>query len=151
MINLLVDCYGSDKVVVCGPTGMSALNVNGRTLHSTFKIDCNDLSKELSRNQHLSLESELDNIHMIIIDEKSMVSAELLYTIHSRLQKIKKCEEIFGGLHMLLIGDFGQLPPINSTSLLEAFGGNMRKEYNSSITLMLNTFKDFNYRFSLPK
>ena len=75
---------GSNPVLVCGPTGTSAKNIHGKTLHSTFKLPV----------QH---------------------GSEPTYKELSSLSAIKGKDDYFGGINVILIGDFHQLKPVRGT------------------------------------
>ena len=65
-------------VILCGPTGASACNINGKTIHSHFGLNPFNLSRDLSRTKQLQLKNELKRALIIIIDERSMISSEIL-------------------------------------------------------------------------
>ena len=107
---------GLDPVLVCGPTGMSARNIQGRTLHSVFKLPVQHGRepeyKELSNQSLQKLRSLYRSVHTILIDEISMVSSNTLTYVHRRLCTLKESTEFFGGLNIIVIGDFFQLKPV---------------------------------------
>lgn len=102
------------KVVVLSPTGISALNVQGQTIHSFFQFAPKLLvPKELfliRRLVHL-----LKAVEVIIIDEVSMVRADVLDAIDHSLRMHRNIHLPFGGVQMLFIGDLFQLPPVLSS------------------------------------
>lgn len=110
---LLQEC--TDKRVVVAPTGIAAINANGVTMHSFFQLpfhpflpDAPSMSSEVSdTNKEIIRELEL-----LIIDEVSMVRADMLDAIDYRLRKVRQNSEPFGGVQLLLIGDLFQLPPV---------------------------------------
>lgn len=96
--------------VILGYTGITALKARGKTIHSFFKfpprlIDNKDI--KILRDQQLV--KELDTI---LIDEASLVRADLLDAINKSLKKNRKSKDPFGGVQIILIGDLFQLPPI---------------------------------------
>jgi len=102
---------GGRNQVVLAPTGVAALNVCGATIHSFFGlppriINPKDIRPSPSRRL---LYQKLDRI---IIDEMSMVRADVLDAIDHSLRINRGNEEPFGGVKILLIGDFLQLPPV---------------------------------------
>lgn len=102
------------KVVVLSPTGISALNVQGQTIHSFFHFPPKlMLPGELFLNKRLV--RILSVIEAIIIDEISMVRADVLDAIDYSLKLHRKSVAPFGGVQMLFFGDLFQLPPVVSS------------------------------------
>jgi ATP-dependent DNA helicase PIF1 len=100
------------KVVVLAPTGVSALNVKGQTVHSFFGFKPNlTLSKvRRAKKEKLAL---YDNLDAIVIDEISMVRADLLDCVDKALRLNRDAPHLpFGGVQMIFIGDLFQLPPV---------------------------------------
>lgn len=97
--------------VVVAPTGIAALNAGGQTIHKFFGIPPRivNLDDIKPRNR---LGSILRRIDLIVIDEISMVRADLLDVIDRTLRVHLDPSKPFGGMQMLLVGDFLQLPPI---------------------------------------
>ncbi len=102
------------KVVVLSPTGISALNVQGQTIHSFFHFPPKLLHpREISVNKRLI--HLLKALDVIIIDEISMVRADVMDAIDHSLKIHRKSPLPFGGVQMLLFGDLFQLPPVVSS------------------------------------
>ena len=102
------------KVVVLSSTGISALNVQGQTIHSFFQFP----PKLLQANELFvirRLVNLLKAVEIIIIDEISMVRADVMDAIDMSLRMHRKSAEAFGGVQMVLFGDLFQLPPVVST------------------------------------
>jgi ATP-dependent DNA helicase PIF1 len=99
------------KIAVLAPTGIAALHVKGQTIHSFFGIPPRlILSKEIPLRKYKSkLYKSLD---ILIIDEASMVRADILDHIDYLLKLYRKNQSPFGGLKLILIGDLCQLPPV---------------------------------------
>jgi len=100
------------NIVVTAFTGLAALNAEGQTLHSFFCIDFNhpaDTSKIDSQPKELY--AKLD---ILIIDEVSMVRASDFEEIDRRLRRVRNNRKPFGGVKLILVGDYYQIPPINS-------------------------------------
>ena len=104
----------SKKVVVLSPTGISALHVQGQTIHSFFQFPPKLLHKSDLR-VHQRLVRLLKAVEVIIIDEVSMVRADILDAIDHSLQMHRKTVAPFGGVQMLFFGDLYQLPPVVSS------------------------------------
>ncbi|MFZ1677149.1 MAG: AAA family ATPase, partial [Saprospiraceae bacterium] len=102
------------KVVVLSSTGISALNVQGQTIHSFFQFPPKLLlPKELFIVRRLV--NLLKAVEVIIIDEISMVRADVMDAIDVSLRMHRHSVEPFGGVQMILFGDLFQLPPVVSS------------------------------------
>lgn len=114
------------KVVVLAPTGIAALNVKGQTIHSFFGFPPRMLdSSEIVRRKNYRFFQQLD---AIIIDEISMVRADLLDTIDLFLRVQRASQEPFGGVQMIFFGDLFQLPPVISSEFEKKY---FREHYSS--------------------
>ncbi|MDE3247811.1 MAG: AAA family ATPase [Bacteroidota bacterium] len=120
------------KMVVLAPTGVAAINASGVTIHSFFQLpsgafvpDLNELSVtdrqyffdrlSLQRQVRLSAEKRklIEALELLVIDEVSMLRADLLDAIDFTCRLVRRKPGIaFGGLQLLLIGDLFQLPPV---------------------------------------
>jgi hypothetical protein len=97
-------------------TGMaSSVLKNGRTIHSLLHINESSMSKDKKSNRSLKklttaqlhkCQIMFKKCKLLLIDETSMLDPVLLYHINFRLRQIKGCDEDFGGLPILLVGDF---------------------------------------------
>jgi ATP-dependent DNA helicase PIF1 len=106
------------RVAVLAPTGVAALNVRGQTIHSFFGFKP-DVTPEAVRKLPKGRGAAADraalyrNLDAIIIDEVSMVRADLMDAVEKFLRlNGPRPKEPFGGLQMVLIGDLYQLPPV---------------------------------------
>jgi glycosysltransferase len=103
------------NVVVLGSTGISAVSVGGVSVHSFFKFGiCSNINElrgfDRKQRSNLSkLKTILDSCDLIVIDEISMISSDLMDMIYYRLMNSK-----FVG-RVLLVGDFYQLPPVQKS------------------------------------
>jgi hypothetical protein len=101
------------KVAVLAPTGVAALNVNGETIHSFFKFKPNITPDVAAQRGSKQTKNKIyTNLETIIIDEISMVRADLLDCVDAFLQESKRIYEPFGGVQVIFIGDLYQLPPV---------------------------------------
>jgi len=126
----LLDCFRKitkKKIAVLAPTGVAALNVNGQTIHSFFGFQP-DIT--LSSVKYLPNQKMYGLIDAIIIDEISMVRADLLDCIDKFLRFNGKDEnKPFGGVQMIFIGDLYQLPPIVKGKENEIFQTHYKSRY----------------------
>ncbi|KJZ71537.1 hypothetical protein HIM_09075 [Hirsutella minnesotensis 3608] len=96
------------------PTGVAGNQISGTTLHSLLHLPINKDFKPLSAIDKAQLQKKLRDIKYLIVDEKSMLGLRQLSWIDDRLREAfpNRNEEFFGGLNILLVGDFFQLPPV---------------------------------------
>lgn len=105
-------------VIVMAFTGRAAFNVLGMTIHHTLRMAplqknlTSSLMKDLDASTLNTLRSKLSALKLIIIDEISMVSVQMLYQIDQRLRQIFAVDTDFGGISILVVGHLRQLPPI---------------------------------------
>jgi ATP-dependent exoDNAse (exonuclease V) alpha subunit len=101
------------RVVVLAPTGIAALNVRGQTIHSFFGFPPRLLNKnEIEKRKNFKI---FQNLDMIIIDEISMVRADMIDNIDWFLRVNRGINQAFGGVQMIFFGDLFQLPPVVAT------------------------------------
>jgi ATP-dependent DNA helicase PIF1 len=102
------------KVVIVAPSGTSAVNVRAQTLHSFFGVGAqsNKGIDTYKRKMKPAVRERLRNVDTLVIDEISMVS----YEMFDRMDQLSRtaCGDVrpFGGMQILVFGDFCQLPPV---------------------------------------
>ena len=108
------------RMVVVAPTGVAAINAGGVTIHSMFQLPFgiylpeyrhaqnNQQSKGFTREKLNILRS----IDLLVIDEISMVRADLLDSVDDVLRRTRRTNHPFGGVQLLMIGDLQQLSPV---------------------------------------
>lgn len=114
----------SKRFAVVAPTGVAAINAGGVTIHSFFQLplcpylpDVKELVTEYQMPERMrSLRKErvriLRTLDLLIIDEISMVRADILDAIDDTLKRYRRNDRPFGGVQLLMIGDIQQLPPV---------------------------------------
>lgn len=114
------------RMVVVAPTGVAAINAGGQTIHSFFQLPFgpqlpeNALGKGYNAKtlaaQYQKLNKKKINLmrslDLLIIDEISMVRADVLDAIDAVLRRVRRSQKPFGGLQLLMIGDVHQLAPV---------------------------------------
>ena len=114
------------RMVVVAPTGVAAINAGGQTIHSFFQLPFgpqlpeNALGKTYNAKslaaQYQKLNKKKINLmrslDLLIIDEISMVRADVLDAIDAVLRRVRRSQKPFGGLQLLMIGDVHQLAPV---------------------------------------
>ena len=117
------------RMVVVAPTGVAAINAKGVTIHSFFQMPFgpilpNQISHASNQQRRFS-KTKIDiikSLDLVIIDEISMVRADVLDGIDQVLRRYKNKHKVFGGVQILMIGDLQQLAPVvkpNEWSLLK--------------------------------
>ena len=96
-------------------TGVAAQNIGGATLHALLQM--NESGREMSVKTKRELSAMWDGVDYLFIDELSMLGCELLHNISRALTEAKGNTAAFGGVNIILAGDFAQLPPIGDTRL----------------------------------
>ncbi|MGV8969630.1 MAG: ATP-dependent DNA helicase [Microbacteriaceae bacterium] len=111
----------SKQIVICAPTGVAALNVGGQTIHSLFRLPIGVIADhEIEQSRELI--KLLNTIETLVIDEVSMVNADLLDAIDRSLRQARhKPFEPFGGVQIVLFGDPYQLAPVPGDADERAF------------------------------
>ncbi len=128
------------RVAVVAPTGIAALNVKGQTIHSFFKFPpkmmmASDI--KMSKNPKL-----YRNIDVLVIDEISMVRADLLDNIDRFLRINRKNADPFGGVQVIFFGDMFQLPPVVSSAFEKQV---FRDKYDSPYFFSANVMQEVDF------
>lgn len=136
------------QTIIVAPTGIAALNAGGVTIHSFFQLpfggfipefnvapqftDGMKLETKDSLMRHFNMNSQrknlIRNMDLLIIDEVSMLRADLLDAIDWTLRNVRRNNKPFGGIQLLFIGDLLQLPPVvkqEEWSVLRNYYGGM--------------------------
>ena len=119
------------NTVVVAPTGIAALNAGGVTIHSMFQLpfggfipdnssphfsETTKFETKATLRRHFKMgglkKSVIKNMELLIIDEVSMLRADLLDAMDFMMQTVRKNSNPFGGVQVLYIGDLLQLPPV---------------------------------------
>ena len=129
-----VSKHTKKKHVILAPTGIAAINAGGSTLHSFFRLPFHPLLPNDSRYDRRHLKETLKytgaqrklirEVELIIIDEISMVRADIIDFIDKLLRVYTRNPEPFGGKQLLLVGDIFQLEPVlkdDERQLLQPF------------------------------
>jgi len=119
-IQELANAAGKQNPVFrAAPTGIAAYNIVGKTLHSLLRLPVKGKKSDLSVATLQSLQALFQDCQFLIIDEKSMIDLRTLSLIDDRLRAIlpARSYEPFGGINVLLCGDFFQLPPVGGQPL----------------------------------
>lgn len=100
------------QIVISAPTGVAALNVGGQTIHSLFRLGIGVIADH-EIPQNAEVRKLLNTIDTLVIDEVSMVNADLMDAIDRSLRQARQRPlEAFGGVQVVLFGDPYQLAPV---------------------------------------
>jgi GTPase SAR1 family protein len=108
------------RMVVVAPTGVAAINAKGVTIHSFFQMPFGPIlpdtdlnaSKGFNRKFSKTKINIIKSMDLLVIDEISMVRADLLDGIDRTLRRFRNRNKVFGGVQVLMIGDLQQLSPV---------------------------------------
>ncbi|CAH1277388.1 PIF1 [Branchiostoma lanceolatum] len=110
----MVQKYGEDSVAVVAPNGKAAVLINGKTINSFFSLglgqkEATVVLRELDTESH----ERISKVQVLVCDEVSMLSSAIFQKVHRLLQMVKQNRRPFGGVRLVLAGDFFQLPPVD--------------------------------------
>ncbi|MFK5880190.1 MAG: helix-turn-helix domain-containing protein [Flavobacteriaceae bacterium] len=136
------------RLVVVAPTGVAAINAKGVTIHSFFQMPFGPIVPNAPQNnsnqfQRKFSKAKIDiikSLDLLIIDEISMVRADLLDGIDQVLRKYKNRQKVFGGVQVLMIGDLKQLAPVIKPNEWEL----LRHHYDTSFFFSSKSFHNGN-------
>lgn len=105
------------RMMVVAPTGVAAINAGGVTIHSFFQLSFAPQVENivLEQEKHKFSKSKIDiirSLDLLVIDEISMVRADVLDVIDNVLRRYRRTRKPFGGVQLLMIGDLQQLAPV---------------------------------------
>lgn len=126
------------NTVVLAPTGIAALNVKGQTIHSFFGFPPRPLERrEIKKRRNRRMYKKLE---LLIIDEISMVRADLLDSMDYFLRINRENPQPFGGVQVVFFGDLFQLPPVVAS---DAEAMRFQLQYTSPYFFSALVFQDF--------
>ena len=112
--------HADKNVIVAAPTGVASINAGGVTLHSLLQLPFEPFIPNLEGKKKLEFHFKLRKskiemlreLDLLIIDEVSMLRADMLDAIDYLLKRYRNNQQLFGGVQILFIGDMYQLPPV---------------------------------------
>lgn len=121
------------NILVTAPTGVAALNIDGFTIHRTFGFRPGMWPDDLKPGGAWTLRSDirsvLQAVEVLVIDEISMVRADLFDMMNIALQQARSNQKPFGGVQLILVGDLLQLPPVVEDSEREIFSTHWKSPF----------------------
>ena len=116
LLRTFLDSVEEKNVLVTAPTGVAALNVGGFTIHKAFGFRPGMYPDDLKSGGKYRASSAtaklLQTVDILVVDEISMVRADLFDMMNLALQRMRKDTRPFGGVQLVLVGDLLQLPPV---------------------------------------
>mgnify|MGYP001215842512 CR=1 FL=1 len=103
------------RVLIVAPTGKAASLIGGLTYHSALDLQFGNQHVQLSDHKLAQFRENLSELTLIILDDYSLLGADMLYKIHMRLREIFQCDDLFANKSFLLVGDILQLKPVLAT------------------------------------
>lgn len=124
----LEDTFGKE-VLVTAPTGVAALNVDGFTIHRAFGFRPGMFPDDITQGRWVVRDDVLTLIDVLVVDEISMVRADLFDMMNLALQRARSNSLPFGGVQLILVGDLLQLPPVVDEKEAELFNSHWVSPY----------------------
>ncbi|KAL4451826.1 hypothetical protein ABPG75_007488 [Micractinium tetrahymenae] len=115
IIEDLRDEFGAEfgqRVAVTAATGIAATHIQGSTLNSALGCGAPRTMNDFGRMWKRENRARLEALQVLIVDEISMISAEMFHTLEAMVRALSGVDKPFGGLRLVMCGDFFQLPPI---------------------------------------
>ena len=137
---------GVSKIAICATTGIAAIDIGGMTLHHFAGIGIGGKKFNINKMSNLATE-RWEQTKVLIVDEISMLQTDYFNQLNKVARHCKQNNEIFGGIRIIFVGDFLQLPPvIDKTSATEQqlqhiFNTNLWKDLNFTNVLLEKSFR----------
>jgi uncharacterized membrane-anchored protein YhcB (DUF1043 family) len=129
--NLRSHC--NKRIVVVAPTGVAAINAGGVTIHSFFQLPFSPYIPGAKMNSDYAMRKEkiriIRTLDLLVIDEISMVRADLLDALDTVLRQYRRSSLPFGGVQLLMIGDLQQLSPVVTDDIRDIIYSNYDTPY----------------------
>ena len=128
-----------NQCIVTATTGIASFSINGQTLHSAAQLPIREY-RDLQGDSLQRLQLRLEGKRFPIVDEMSMIGHKILSWLDNRLRAGTGRQNIpFGGMSIILMGDFGQLPPVGDRpmyiSVISDHGHSLYLMFDSVIIL----------------
>jgi ATP-dependent DNA helicase PIF1 len=133
------------KHVILAPTGVAALNVRGETIHSFFKFKPSITPDDAKIKGARGVKKKYKAIDCIVIDEISMVRADLFDCMDQFLKSACNSSKPFGGKQVIMIGDLYQLPPVLKREERATFSSYYGSPYFFSSQVMKQVVQELRY------
>ncbi len=136
----------SKNAMFVAPTGIAALNIHGQTIHSFFHLNPSDIHAPLDYANRNALKTAWRNLDILVVDEISMVRADIFDKMNQRLQEVLEDERPFAHKQVIVVGDLNQLAPVlNEKSNLQQ-DKLCKENYNTSYVFEAKCWKEMNFK-----
>ena len=138
LISAVKQVLGAHRIVTA-TTGIAAFSINGQTLHSAAQLPIREY-RDLQGDSLQRLQLRLEGKRFLIVDEMSMIGHKMLSSLDNRLRAGTGKQDIpFGGMSVILMGDFGQLPPVGDKPMYVTGNGSVVSDHGHSLYLMFDS------------
>ena len=135
LVHYLKSRPGGETQATVAPTGIAALNARAQTIHSFFRLDHAVLdARRLPKGGRFG--ALYRRMKRLVIDEISMVRADVIDAVDARLRQVRMDARPFGGVEVVMVGDFLQLPPVvtgSDRAMLENLGYEAPWAFNAHV------------------
>lgn len=129
------------RLIVCAPTGLAAINVGGTTMHSLLQLGGGPVVRNKCKPMREEMAIVIERCDAIVVDEISMVRADLMDGLNWVLQKTLQNREPFGGKTIIVMGDMMQLEPVVSDKGQNSVKEFIEKRYSSPFWFDARVFR----------
>ncbi len=134
-------------------TGVASVNISGVTIHSWAGIGKGSLPVEeiarfINSGPGTKIRRQIKKAKLLAIDEISMISSSVFNLINQVFKEIRQNDDPFGGIQMVVLGDFFQLPPVSRDEKIEfCFNSEAWEEGNFRVFELTEVFRQTDFRF----
>jgi ATP-dependent DNA helicase PIF1 len=135
---------------ITASTGIAATHIKGQTIHSWSGMGIKEFLSSFDIEMLMEKEylmKRLNKPKVLIIDEVSMISAQFLDSLDQLLRRARGSEHAFGGMQVIFVGDFFQLPPVSRNEVQYAFASNAWRNTNPLILYLDEQFRQHDEAF----
>ena len=138
---------------VTASTGVAAVNISGVTIHSwagigNASLPAEEIIRFINSGKGTQIRRKLRKAKLLAIDEISMISAEVLELLNIVFQGVRQNDLPFGGMQLLVLGDFFQLPPVSKDQEMEfCFASDAWQEANFKVYELTEIFRQSDMQF----